>query len=97
MARKPMITRTIVTTDVTCICVDITKGETFNETIIMPRTYTDDKKLLKAVQNYFDTDERKAVSIVNKKEIETLYGMDETTFINNAVKLDNETRKPLAE
>lgn len=97
MARKPMITRTIVTTEVTCICVDITKGETFNETIIMPRTYTDDKKLLKSVQNYFDTDERKAVSIVNKKEIETLYGMDEATFINNAVKLDNETRKPLAE
>lgn len=90
-----MVTRTIVTTEATCICVDITKGETFNETIVMPRTYTDEKKLFKAIQSHFDTDERKAVSIVATKEVETLYGMDEADFIKSAVILDNETRKPL--
>ena len=95
MARKPMVTRTLLTTEVTCICVDITKGETFNETIVMPRKYNDDNNLLKAVQEYFDTDERKAVSIVNTKEVKTLYGMDEPNFIKNAVILDNKKRKPI--
>lgn len=95
MARKPMVTRTIVTTKVTLMCLNIQTGEPFNEFLTLPRTYNDDKKLLKVVQEIFDTDEKKAVHIVDKEEIETLYGMTEQEFIQNATVLDPETRKAL--
>lgn len=93
MARKPMVTRTIITTKVTVLCLDINTAEPFNETVTLPRTYKDDKKLLKSVEEVINTEEVKAVHIVDKKEIETLYGMTEQDFINNAKILDPATRK----
>lgn len=93
MARKPMVTRTIITTKVTVLCLDINAAEPFNETVTLPRTYKDDKKLLKSVEEVINTEEVKAVHIVDKKEIETLYGMTEQDFINNAKILDPATRK----
>ena len=97
MARKPMVTRTIVTTKVSFMALDVVKGEPSTETITLPRTYSDDKKLLKVVQEVYDNEERKAVHVVAKEEIETLYGMTEQDFITNATVLDNETRKPIEE
>lgn len=93
MARKPMVTRTIITTKVIVLCLDINSAEPFNETVTLPRTYKDDKKLLKSVEEVINTDYVKAVHIVDKKEIETLYGMTEQDFINNAKILDPATRK----
>lgn len=93
MARKPMVTRTIITTKVIVLCLDVNSAEPFNETVTLPRTYKDDKKLLKSVEEVINTDTVKAVHIVDKKEIETLYGMAERDFINNAKILDPATRK----
>lgn len=93
MARKPMVTRTITTTKVIVLCLDVNSAEPFNETVTLPRTYKDDKKLLKSVEEVINTDYVKAVHIVDKKEIETLYGMTEQDFINNAKILDPATRK----
>lgn len=93
MARKPMVTRTIITTKVIVLCLDVNSAEPFNETVTLPRTYKDEKKLLKSVEELINTDTVKAVHIVSKKEIETLYGMTEQDFINNAKILDPATRK----
>lgn len=93
MARKPMVTRTIITTKVIVLCLDVNSAEPFNETVTLPRTYKDGKKLLKSVEEVINTDTVKAVHIVDKKEIETLYGMTEQDFINNAKILDPATRK----
>ena len=93
MARKPMVTRTIITTKVNVLCLDVTKAEPFNKVVILPRTYKDEKALMKKVQEVVDTDEVKAVHVVDKEEVETLYGMDEQTFIEQAKILDPETRK----
>ena len=93
MARKPMVTRTIIATKVIVLCLDVNSAEPFNETVTLPRTYKDDKKLLKSVEEVINTDHVKAVHIVDKKEIETLYGMTEQDFINNAKILDPATRK----
>ena len=93
MARKPMVTRTIITTKVIVLCLDVNSAEPFNETVTLPRTYKDDRKLLKSVEEVINTDYVKAVHIVDKKEIETLYGMTEQDFINNAKILDPATRK----
>lgn len=95
MARKPMVTRTIVTTKVNVLCLDIKSAEPFNKVVILPRTYKDDKKLLKKVEEVVNTGEVKAVHVVDKEEIETLYGMTEQDFITNATVLDPATRKEI--
>lgn len=93
MARKPMVTRTIVTTKVNVLCLDIKSAEPFNQVVTLPRTYKDEKKLLKKVEEVVNTEDVKAVHVVDKKEVETLYGMTEQDFITNATILDPTTRK----
>lgn len=95
MARKPMVTRTIVTTKVNVLCLDINSTEPFNKVVTLPRTYKDEKKLLKKVEEVVNTDDVKAVHVVDKEEVETLYGMTEQDFITNATILDPTTRKEL--
>lgn len=95
MARKPMVTRTIVTTKVNVLCLDINSAEPFNKVVTLPRTYKDEKKLLKKVEEVVNTDEVKAVHIVDKEELETLYGMTEQDFITNATILGPTTRKEI--
>lgn len=97
MARKPMVTRTITTTKANVLCMDIQTAEPFNKVVILPRTYKDDKTLMKKVQEVVETDTVKAVHVVDKEEVETLYGMTEQEFIQKAVVLDPETRKPETE
>ena len=87
MARVPMVTRTITTTKANVLCLDIVAGEPFNEVVVLPRTYKDDKALMKQVSKVIDNDERKAVHIVDKEEVETLYGMTEQEFIKLAKEL----------
>lgn len=93
MARKPMVTRTIVTTKVNVLCLDIQSAEPFNKEVTLPRTYKDEKKLLKKVEEVVNTDDVKAVNIVDKTEVKTLYGMTEQDFIDNATILEPATRK----
>ena len=95
MARTPQVTRTIQTTKVNVLCLNIKEGNPFNQTVVLPRTYKDDKKLLKAVEEVVNTDEVKAVHVVAKEEVETLYGMSEQDFISNAKVLDPKKRKEL--
>ena len=97
MARKPMVTRTITTTKANVLCMDIQTAEPFNKVVTLPRTYKDDKTLMKKVQEVVETDTVKAVHVVDKEEVETLYGMTEQEFIQKAVVLDTETRRPEAE
>lgn len=95
MPRKPMVTRTIVTTKVNVLCLDINSTEPFNKVVTLPRAYKDEKKLLKKVEEVVNTNDVKAVHIVDKEEVETLYGMTEPDFITNATILDPATRKEL--
>lgn len=84
MARQPMVTRTITTTKVNVMCLDVEHGEPCNRTVTIPRTYKDEKALLKKVKPLLETDTLKAVYIVYTEEIETLYGMTEQDFIEHA-------------
>ena len=81
MAKKPMITRTIQTTEVTVLCMDIQQGEPFNKDVTLPRTYKDNTAMLKAAAAIIDTDDVKAVHVVRSEVKETLYGMTEDDFI----------------
>ena len=84
MARKPMVTRTIQTTRATVLCLNIQEGTPFSTEVVLPRTYKDEKGLLKAAENVVNTDTVKAVHISNATVQETLYGMSEQDFIRLA-------------
>lgn len=84
MARVPMVTRTINTTKVNVLCLNIETGEPCNRSVVVPRTYKDDEKLLKKVKEVLETETLKPVHIVDKEEIETLYGMTEQKFIEHS-------------
>lgn len=84
MAREPMVTRTITTTKVNVMCLDIERGEPCNKSVVVPRTYKDNEKILKKVREVLETETLKPVHIVDKEEIETLYGMTEQEFIIHA-------------
>lgn len=84
MAKMRMVTRTVKVTKVNVMCLDIEKGEAFNECATISGVFDNPEKLLKACKAALDTDTEKAVAIVEKKEIEQLYGMSEQEFINIA-------------
>ena len=92
-----MITRTITITQVNVLCLNLTSTEPFNKVVTLPRAYKDNKTLMKKVAELVDNEEEKAVNIVDQKEVETLYGMTEQEFIENAKVLDPETRKEIEE
>lgn len=84
MAKMRMVTRTVKVTKVNVMCLDIEKGEAFNEYATISGVFGNPEKLLKACKEVLDTDTEKAVAIVEKKEIEQLYGMSEQDFISLA-------------
>lgn len=84
MARIPQVTRTIQTTEATIMCLDIEKGEPFTKTLSLPRTYKDDKAILKQAEQELTTETVKPVHVVSSTVKETLYGMSETDFIKVA-------------
>lgn len=77
--------------------MDTNSCEPENKIITIAGTFEDAKKALKAAQKVIDTEEYKAVKIVDSEEVETLYGMDVNKFIAEAVVLDPETRKMVEE
>lgn len=95
MARKPMITRTIMSTRATVLCLDIETAEPTTEVFELARTYKDEDKLMKALKAQYENESTKLVHITSIDEVEKLYGMSETDFMLNAVELDPTTRKPL--
>lgn len=84
MARQPMVTRTIQTTRANVLCLNIVEGEPFNQEVTLPRTYKDEASMMKVVEKLINTDEVKAVHVVETEVQETLYGMTEQEFISAA-------------
>lgn len=84
MARAPMVTRTIRTTNATLMCVNTENAEVNNIDVVLPRTFEDDTAILKAAKKYHETETNKVVAVVASSVSETLYGMSENDFIANA-------------
>lgn len=88
MARQPQVTRTIITTKVTALVVDTKEKTTKNVDFILPRTYKDEKAILKAIEKGSTLAENeRVVSVIFAEEVETLYGMSEQMFIEHATVL----------
>lgn len=84
MARVAMVTRTMQTTEVNVLCLNIQTAEPFNKDLVLAGTFKDNKAMMKAVSAQVDNDAQKAVVITTSKVVETLYGMTEDEFIKNA-------------
>lgn len=93
--RKPMITRTIISTAITTLCVNPQTAETFEQEFTLTGKIADKDKALKRVSKLYNTDDCTVVAIRNLKEVNALYGMDEADFIAGAKLLDPTTRKEI--
>lgn len=93
--RKPMVTRTIISTSITALCVNPQTAETFEQEFILTGKIADKDKVLKRLSKLYNTDDCTIVAIRNLKEVNELYGMDEADFIAGAKILDPATRKEI--
>lgn len=84
MPRVPQVTRSIQTTRANVLCLDIQQGEPFNKEVVLPRTYKNEKAMLKQVEKVINNDTVKPVHIVSYEVQETRYGMTEQQFIEYA-------------
>lgn len=84
MARKRMVTRTILTTKASVLCLDVVAGEPFNKEVTLAGTFKDDKHMLKEAEKIINSETVKAVHIAHSEVVETLYGMAEADFIASA-------------
>lgn len=91
--RKPMVTRTIISTTVTALCVNPQTTETFEHEFTLTGKIDDKDNVLKRVSKLYNTDDCTIVAIRNLKEVNVLYGMNEADFIKGAKILDPVTRK----
>lgn len=96
MARKPMITRTITSTKVQALCMDLYSRQAVEKELVLPRTYKDDTSLLKALSKEYDNDMFKVSAILSSEVENDLYGLTEQEFLCYAKKLDN-NRKVIEE
>ena len=87
MARAPQVTRTIKTTRVNVLCLDITSAESLNMEFVLPRTYKDVNAMLKAVKKECSGENIKPVHVIDYCIEKKLYGMSEAEFIKLAREL----------
>ena len=83
MARKRMVTRTIMQTTAEVMCLDVTTAEVQTNKYDIGGEYTG-SELLTKLQEIFQTDTFKLVHIENQSCTELLLGMDEDEFIRLA-------------
>ena len=93
--RKPMVTRTIISSSVTALCVNPQSAETFEQEFTLTGKIADKDKVLKRVSKLYNTDVCTIVAIREFKEVNELYGMDDADFIAGAKILDPATRKEI--
>lgn len=93
--RKLMVTRTIISTSITALCVNPQTAETFEQEFTLIGKIADKDKVLKRISKQYNTDDCTIVAIRELKEVNELYGMDEADFIKGAKILDPATRKEI--
>lgn len=84
MARVPSVTRTIQTTKANVLCIDLSTEQPFTQSVIIPRTYKDERSMLKKIKPMLENENVKVVHVQNFTVESTLYGMTEEEFIKAA-------------
>ncbi len=93
MARQPQVTRTIQTTKTKVLCIDLVSEQPFTQEVVLPRTYKDERSMMKKLKPMLESDTVKVVHVQNFTVESTLYGMTEEEFISMAHILPARTSK----
>lgn len=95
MARRDMVTRTVVGTKVTVKVVDVNTDALSKIDVNLPKAYElEDAKLTKEVKKVI-ADNLVIVKVESVEPVNKLFGLDTAKFMELAMELDPETRKPL--
>ena len=89
------ITRTVVGTKATVIVVNAMTLSAEKKVLTIAGTFDSNEKLLKALKKLYDNDNEIISAVLSAEKFEELYGLDESIFMQYAVKLDPKTRKPI--
>lgn len=88
--RKPSITRTISTLNITVIGMDVVTCEAMTKTypVYESEVPKDEAKLFNYIRKMYETDTFKISAITDKKAVTNTYRMSLTKFIEEAEKVD---------
>ena len=84
MPRVPSVTRTIQTTKCKVLCIDVENERPFTQEVVLPRTYKDERSMLKKIKPMLESETVKVVHVQDFVVESTLYGMTEEEFISVA-------------
>lgn len=92
-----MITRAVDGTKATVKVVSRSTNEIFTKEVVLSKDYTDDsKKLFKECVKALASDEDLVIiNVENVEKVHKLFGLDVAKYMELAIELDPETRKPL--
>lgn len=94
MARKEKeVTRTIVSTEVNCLCINTETCEPENKVFVMSGEIQNNEKTITALRKKHETDTFRIASIVGVTVKEKLYAMTEEEFIAHAEERDPRVKK----
>lgn len=93
MARQPQVTRTIQTTKCNVLCIDLVNEQPFTKEVVLPRTYKDERSMMKKLKPMLDSETVKVIHVQSFVVESTLYGMTEEEFISVAHILPARTSK----
>ena len=93
--RKPMVTRTIISTKAVALCVNPRTAYTYEKVFMLSGKIDEKAKVLKKLSKDYNTDDCTIVAVRHIEEVNKLYGMDEADFIACAKILDPVTRKEI--
>ena len=94
--RKDMVTRTVIGTQATVKTINTATDEIGRSTFVLNKAFTDpkDTKLLKAIKKVLPEDVV-MIKVESLVPLNKLYGLDTNTFMQYAIELDPQTRKPI--
>ena len=92
-----MITRAVDGTKATVKVVSKATNEIFTKEVVLSKDYTDDsKKLFKECVKALSNDEDLVIiNVESVEKVHKLFGLDVAKYMELAIELDPETRKPL--
>ena len=91
--RKPMITRTLISTVATLLVADTISAELLNKEYFISKKQEDDKKIIKMFNAENADSNLVAVQVVKKEYREELRGMTEEEFYLHSVPVERNTNK----
>lgn len=90
MARRRVVTRTIIGTEYDVMTVDTTTSMVSTTKFTLTGEKLTLDKALKKLQKMYDTDTLKLVSIQHHRSVDCIYGMLESDFVKYAKRMNDE-------